>query len=189
MEIYLPIAQVSINWLVLLGLGVSVGFLSGMLGGSGGFITPPLLIPSTAFRRASLFRLRLVRSQRHLWLARFRRVRRTALTTRWGLSLLVGGTIGSAVGGYLFKYLQQIGQINLVIQISYVLLLGSVRRFDAEGKRAGHSGGPQGNRDCRAQAPVGTPGFTIYPLSCVFAARVCISAQFLYSCSAFWSGS
>jgi uncharacterized membrane protein YfcA len=44
MHIYLPIAEVSVNWLVILGLGVCVGFLSGMLGVSGGFITTPLLI-------------------------------------------------------------------------------------------------------------------------------------------------
>ncbi len=44
MEIYLPIAQISINWIVILIMGAGVGFLSGMLGVSGGFITTPLLI-------------------------------------------------------------------------------------------------------------------------------------------------
>ena len=125
MEIYLPIAQVSVNWLVLLGIGVSVGFLSGMLGVSGGFITTPLLIfygipaPVAVSTQASPIAASSL-------VGALQKGQKNNVDYKMGFVLLVGGTIGSAVGVYLFKYLQQIGQIDLVIQISYVLLLGSV---------------------------------------------------------------
>lgn len=125
MEIYLPIAQVSVNWLVLLGIGVSVGFLSGMLGVSGGFITTPLLIfygipagVAVSTQASPIAASSLVGA--------LQKGQKNSVDYKMGFVLLVGGTIGSAVGVYLFKYLQQIGQIDLVIQLSYVLLLGSV---------------------------------------------------------------
>jgi uncharacterized membrane protein YfcA len=125
MEIYLPIAQVSVNWLVLLGIGVSVGFLSGMLGVSGGFITTPLLIfygipaaVAVSTQASPIAASSLVGA--------LQKGQKNSVDYKMGFVLLVGGMIGSAVGVYLFRYLQQIGQIDLVIQISYVLLLGSV---------------------------------------------------------------
>lgn len=125
MHIYLPIAQVSVNWLVLLGIGVSVGFLSGMLGVSGGFITTPLLIfygipaaVAVSTQASPIAASSLVGA--------LQKGQKNNVDYKMGFVLLVGGTIGSAVGVLLFKYLQQIGQIDLVIQISYVLLLGSV---------------------------------------------------------------
>jgi len=125
MHIYLPIAQVSVNWLVILGLGVSVGFLSGMLGVSGGFITTPLLmfygIPAgvaVSTQASPIAAASLVGA--------LKQGQRNSVDYMMGFVLLCGGTAGSAVGVFLFKVLQKAGQIDLVVQASYVLLLGSV---------------------------------------------------------------
>jgi hypothetical protein len=124
-EIYLPIAQMSVNWLVILAIGVTVGFLSGMLGVSGGFITTPLLIfygiPSSVsvstqaspVAAASLVGSISKGSERNV-------------DYKMGLVLLLGGLAGSAVGVVIFRYLQRLGQIDVVVQVSYVLLLGLV---------------------------------------------------------------
>jgi len=125
MDIYLPIAQVSVNWLVILGLGVSVGILSGMLGVSGGFITTPLLmfygIPASvavSTQASPIAAASLVGA--------LKQGQRNSVDYVMGLVLLCGGTAGSAFGVFLFKVLQKAGQIDLVVQASYVLLLGSV---------------------------------------------------------------
>ena len=125
MHIYLPIAQVSVNWLVILGLGVSVGFLSGMLGVSGGFITTPLLmfygIPAgvaVSTQASPIAAASLVGA--------LKQGQRNSVDYKMGFVLMCGGTAGSAFGVYLFKLLQKIGQIDFVVQASYVLLLGSV---------------------------------------------------------------
>jgi uncharacterized membrane protein YfcA len=125
MEIYLPIAQLSVNWVVILGMGVGVGLLSGMLGVSGGFITTPLLIfygiPSgvaVSTQASPIAAASLVGT--------LKQGSRKSVDYRMGLVLMFGGAIGSAAGVYVFGILQKIGQIDLVIQASYVLLLGSV---------------------------------------------------------------
>jgi uncharacterized membrane protein YfcA len=125
MEIYLPIAQVSVNWLVVLGMGVGVGVLSGMLGVSGGFITTPLLIfygiPSgvaVSTQASPITAAALVGT--------LKQGSRNSVDYRMGVALMFGGTIGSAVGVFLFGLLQKVGQIDVVIQASYVLLLSSV---------------------------------------------------------------
>ena len=125
MEIYLPIAQMSVNWLVILSMGASVGFLSGMLGVSGGFITTPLLmfygIPAgiaVSTQASPIAAASLVGT--------LRQAERNSVDYKMGSVLMVGGTLGSAAGVYLFAFLQKVGQIDLVISLSYVLLLGSV---------------------------------------------------------------
>ncbi len=125
MEIYLPIAQMSVNWVVILAMGMGVGLLSGLLGVSGGFITTPLLIfygiPSAvavSTQASPITAASLVGT--------LKQGSRNSVDYRMGLFLMVGGTVGSAVGVYVFGLLQKIGQIDLVIQVSYFLLLGSV---------------------------------------------------------------
>lgn len=125
MEVYLPIAQIAVNWLVLLGLGVAVGFLSGMLGVSGGFITTPLLIfygipagVAVASQASPIAAASFVGA--------LRQGGKQSVDYKMGLVLLVGGLLGSAAGVYIFVLLQKSGQIDLVIKMSYVLLLGSI---------------------------------------------------------------
>ena len=125
MDIYLPIAQLSVNWIVVLGMGIGVGFLSGMLGVSGGFITTPLLlfygIPpgvAVATQASPIAAASLVGA--------ISKGNQDSVDYKMGLVLLGGGIVGSAIGVGIFRYLQRLGQIDFVIQISYVLLLGSV---------------------------------------------------------------
>ncbi|MDE2074871.1 MAG: sulfite exporter TauE/SafE family protein, partial [Alphaproteobacteria bacterium] len=125
MEIYLPVAQVAVNWIMLLGLGTAVGFLSGMLGVSGGFVTTPLLIfygiPSgvaVSSQASPIAAASLVGA--------LRQGGKKSVDYKMGLWLLLGGLAGSGAGVYIFRLLQKIGQIDFVIQTSYVLLLGSI---------------------------------------------------------------
>lgn len=125
MEIYLPIAQVSINWIVLLGMGVGVGFLSGMLGVSGGFIMTPLLIfygippsVSVATQASPIAAASLAGA--------ITKGGRRSVDYRMGVALMAGGLVGSLLGVDLFQYLQRLGQVDIVVEASYVLLLGSV---------------------------------------------------------------
>lgn len=125
MEVYLPIAQIAVNWVVLLGLGVAVGFLSGMLGVSGGFITTPLLIfygipagVAVASQASPIAAASFVGT--------LRQSGKQSVDYKMGLVLLCGGLAGSAAGVYIFVLLQKSGQIDLVIKLSYVLLLGSI---------------------------------------------------------------
>jgi uncharacterized protein len=125
MEIYLPIAQIAVNLFVVLGIGLAVGFLSGMLGVSGGFITTPLLIfygiPSgiaVASQASPVAAAALVGA--------IRQGGRKSVDYKMGSWLLLGGLIGSACGVGLFDLLRQLGQIDFVIKISYLLLLGTI---------------------------------------------------------------
>lgn len=125
MEIYLPVAQLAVNSFVLLGIGLAVGFLSGMLGVSGGFITTPLLIfygiPSgiaVASQASPIAAASLVGA--------IRQGGKKSVDYKMGLWLLLGGLAGSAVGVAIFRVLQQAGQIDFTIRISYLILLGSI---------------------------------------------------------------
>ena len=114
MQIYLPIAEISVNLFLLLGLGVGVGFLSGMFGVGGGFLMTPTLIfigipPAVA---VSTEANQIVASSASGALAHFRR---KSLDVKMGLVLLVGGVAGSTSGVFLFSLLQRQGQIDLVI--------------------------------------------------------------------------
>jgi hypothetical protein len=125
MEIYLPVAQLAVNSFVLLGIGLAVGFLSGMLGVSGGFITTPLLIfygiPSgiaVASQASPIAASALVGA--------IRQGGKKSVDYKMGLWLLLGGLAGSAVGVTIFRLLQQAGQIDFTIRISYLVLLGTI---------------------------------------------------------------
>ena len=125
MHIYLPIAQLSVNWIVILCMGAGVGFLSGMLGVSGGFVTTPLLlfygIPpgvAVATQASPIASASLVGA--------LSKGHQDSVDYKMGFVLLCGGLVGSAIGVSIFRYLQRLGQIDLVVQVSYVLLLGTV---------------------------------------------------------------
>lgn len=125
MEIYLPIAQIPISLITILGIGGAVGFLSGMLGVSGGFIATPLLIfygippgVAVATQASPIAAASLVGA--------IRQGSRHSVDYKMGFALLGGGVIGSSLGVFLFGVLQRSGQIDFVIQASYVILLGSI---------------------------------------------------------------
>lgn len=125
MEIYLPVAQVSVTWIILLGMGLAVGFLSGMLGVSGGFIMTPLLIfygippgVSVATQASPIAAASLAGA--------ITKGGRRSVDYRMGMALMAGGLVGSFLGVDLFQYLQRLGQVDIVVEASYVLLLGSV---------------------------------------------------------------
>jgi uncharacterized membrane protein YfcA len=123
MDIYLPIAEVSLDIFVLLGLGAAVGFLSGVFGVGGGFLLTPLLIfigvPPTVAVASSANQL--VGASVSGVLAHWRRGN---VDFKMGYVLLVGGLVGSVLGVWIFTLLKRLGQIELTISILYVLLLG-----------------------------------------------------------------
>lgn len=125
MQIYLPIAEVSANVLVLLSMGGLVGFLSGMFGVGGGFLMTPLLIFTgiPAAVAVATEANQIVASSISGGLAYWHR---RAIDIRMGLVLMTGGIIGSFAGVSLFHVLRQIGQIDLVIALGYVFLLSTI---------------------------------------------------------------
>jgi len=125
MELYLPIAEISVNALTLLALGAAVGFLSGLFGVGGGFMMTPLLIflgvpPAVA---VSTQANQLVGASVSGVLGHWQRGN---VDVRLGLVLLAGSLLGSGLGVWLFAWLQRVGQVDLVISLLYVGLLGFV---------------------------------------------------------------
>ena len=125
MQIYLPIAEVSVNAFLLLGLGGLVGILSGMFGVGGGFLITPLLffvgIPPTVAVATSANQI--VASSFSGVLAH---LRRKTVDLRMGVVLLIGGLVGAALGVFLFNYLRQLGQVDLMVRLCYVVFLGII---------------------------------------------------------------
>ncbi len=125
MELYLPIAEMSVHWLIILGMGAAVGFLSGVFGIGGGFLLTPLLIfagippgvaVATTASQVSAATFSGVMS--HL--------RQKTLDLKMGVVMLAGGLTGTALGVYIFGLLTAAGQSEFAVSISYVILLGSV---------------------------------------------------------------
>ncbi|ROU01134.1 sulfite exporter TauE/SafE family protein [Histidinibacterium lentulum] len=125
MQIYLPIAEVSVNALLLLGIGGLVGILSGLFGVGGGFLITPLLFfvgipPAVAVATSAN---QIVAASVSAVIAHFRR---RNVDLRMGSVLLAGGLIGSSLGVWLFARLRELGQIDLFVNLCYVLFLGTV---------------------------------------------------------------
>jgi len=123
--IYLPIAELSVNALVLLCMGAAVGFLSGMFGVGGGFLITPLLIfynipPAVAVATGAN---QIVASSVSGVLSH---LRRKGVDIKLGVVLLIGGIVGSSIGVIIYTYLLQVGQLDLIISVLYVLMLGIV---------------------------------------------------------------
>jgi uncharacterized protein len=125
MDLYLPIAEMSVNALVIILLGGGVGFLSGMFGVGGGFLTTPLLIfygiPPTIAVASSATQITgsSVSGALAYW-------RRGQVDVKMGAILVAGGLVGAGIGQILFRFLQKLGQIDIAISIIYVLFLGGV---------------------------------------------------------------
>ena len=125
MDVYLPIANLSVNAIVIVLLGGGVGLLSGMFGVGGGFLTTPLLIvygisPTVA---AATSASQVTGSCVSGVFAHFRR---KGVDVKMGLTLVAGGVVGAVLGAWLFAWLQATGQIDTVIALIYVLLLGGI---------------------------------------------------------------
>jgi len=125
LEIYLPIAELPVNVFLMFAMGIAVGFISGMFGIGGGFLMTPLLIfigisPAVAVASvASHIAASSCSGVIAYW-------RRRALDFALALMLLGGGLIGTMVGVWLFSLLRSLGQLDLMIGLSYVTLLGVV---------------------------------------------------------------
>jgi len=124
-EIYLPIAEVSQNLFVILGLGAGIGLISGVFGVGGGFLLTPLLMqigipPAVAVASAAnqVTGASLSGCLSH-W-------RRNNVDVKMGLILFGGGIVGSSLGVLIFGLLRNLGQIELTISLSYVILLGTL---------------------------------------------------------------
>ena len=125
MDLYLPVANMSVNVFVIVALGGMVGILSGMFGVGGGFLTTPLLIfygipPTVAAASAAT---QVTGASVSGMLAH---LKRDGVDMRLGAVLVVGGIVGSGLGALLFEWLQAKGQIDTVISILYLALLGSI---------------------------------------------------------------
>ena len=125
MLIYLPIAEVSVNAFLLLGLGGIVGVLSGMFGVGGGFLMTPLLFfigipPAVAVATEAN---QIVASSFSGVLAH---LRRKTVDIKMGLVLQAGGLMGSGLGILVFNYLKALGQVDLLVKIFYVVFLGAI---------------------------------------------------------------
>ncbi len=145
MQIYLPVAELSLNAFLLLGIGLAIGFLSGMFGVGGGFIMTPLLIflgvpPAVAVGTgASQVVAASVSSAVGHW-------QRGNIDMQMGYMLIGGGLVGAVSGVRILYWLKQLGQLDLFVSLTYVILLGvigslmlieSLRTLTAEPVRGG----------------------------------------------------
>ncbi len=125
MQIYLPIAELSVNALFILMLGGVVGVLSGMFGVGGGFLTTPLLIfygipPAVAVASSAN---QITGASVSGVLAHWRR---QGVDFKLGGFLIIGGLAGSVAGSFVFKAMDAIGQVDLMISLFYIIFLGSI---------------------------------------------------------------
>src|SRR5690606_2933319 len=125
MDVYLPIANLAVNGLVIVLLGAGTGILSGIFGVGGGFLTTPLLIfygvPPTVAAASAASQVTGASVS-----GVFAYSRRGAVDYQLGAVAVAGGVVGAAIGSLLFQLLQSLGQIDTVINILYVLLLGTI---------------------------------------------------------------
>jgi len=148
-ELYLPIAEIPVNVFMILGMGVAVGFLSGMFGVGGGFLITPLLIFSgiPAGVAVATGANQIIASSVSGALVHFRR---GTIDIKLGLMLLLGGFVGAAIGVWLFKLLRDLGQLDLIISLCYVVFLGVIGGLmlveSLMALRRESKGGPAGTR-------------------------------------------
>jgi uncharacterized membrane protein YfcA len=125
LDIYLPIAEVSVNAPLLVALGALVGFISGLFGIGGGFLMTPVLVflgipPAVAVASMA----------NHVAASSMSSVisysRRRLVDFRMGAVLAGGGVVGAIVGVELFRWLRLLGQADLVVALSYLIFLGII---------------------------------------------------------------
>ncbi|HTT98216.1 MAG TPA: sulfite exporter TauE/SafE family protein [Rhizomicrobium sp.] len=125
MEIYLPIAGMSVHWLTILGLGAAIGFLSGLLGVGGGFLLTPFLIflglpsPVAVATTASHITASSMSGALTQW-------RKRAIDLKMAAVMTLGGLAGTGSGVWLFGILRRAGQMDVVVSASYVVILGFI---------------------------------------------------------------
>jgi uncharacterized membrane protein YfcA len=128
LSIYLPVAGVSLNLFLLLGLGGLVGFLSGLFGVGGGFLLTPLLImigvPPTVAAASDSNQIVAASAS-----GMYAHARAGSVDFRMGILLLIGGVAGGSVGVLLIKLLRMLGEADLFITITYVLMLGGIGTY------------------------------------------------------------
>lgn len=128
MDIYLPIAHMSINVFLLIGLGVLVGFLSGLFGVGGGFLLTPLLIfvgvPPTVAAASDSNQIVAAASS-----GAYAHSRMGNVDFKMGITLLLGGVVGGSIGVQVIKLLAALGQVDFVIKLIYVVMLGTIGTF------------------------------------------------------------
>ena len=125
MYIYLPIAEISVNLFLILGMGGAVGFLSGVFGIGGGFLLTPLLIfsgISTPVAVATVTTQIVASSASGAWSY----LKHGALDVKLAVVLTVSGIAGSAAGVQLFNFLSRVGQIDAVLAIAYIGFLTAI---------------------------------------------------------------
>jgi uncharacterized protein len=125
MDVYLPIANLSVDGLVIIALGALTGILSGLFGVGGGFLTTPLLIfygiPPTVAAASAASQVTGASVSGVL-----AHQRQGGVDYRMGWVLVAGGILGALVGALLFRLFQALGQIDVVINVLYVLMLGTI---------------------------------------------------------------
>jgi len=125
MHIYLPIAEMSVAVEAILALGIAVGFLSGVFGVGGGFLTTPLLIfmgiPATVAVGTQASQMVAAGTSGALghW-------SRGNVDYKMGFVMLGGGVFGSVIGIMIFRFLQYLGQIDFAVSMLYMVLLGGI---------------------------------------------------------------
>jgi uncharacterized membrane protein YfcA len=125
MEIYLPIAEMSVQWIAILSMGLGVGFLSGLFGVGGGFLLTPLLvfygIPSGVAVATTLSHITAssISGAVAQWKQR-------AIDFKMAGVMMLGGLAGTGAGVWLFAIMRRAGQMDLVVSLTYVPMLGIV---------------------------------------------------------------
>ena len=128
MQFYLPIAEMSVNVLMLLGVSAAVGFVAGMFGVGGGFLLTPFLIfmgipaPVAVATSAAQIAASSVTGALGSW-------RKGALDQKLGLVLVAGGLAGTWLGIVFFNAMRRLGQLDLIISLSYIALLVGIGGF------------------------------------------------------------
>ncbi len=125
MLLYLPIAELSVNMFIIFGMGGAVGFISGLFGVGGGFLLTPLLIfsgipPVVAVATVTT---QIVASSSSAALSYWRR---QLIDMKLAGVLMISGVVGSALGVEVFNLLRRLGQLDLIVSLSYVTFLGLV---------------------------------------------------------------
>lgn len=150
MDVYLPIANLSVNGLIIVGLGLLTGMLSGIFGVGGGGLTTPLLIfygipPTVAAASAAS---QVTGASVSGMLAHHKR---GGVDYRMGGVLVAGGILGTGIGALLFSLLQTLGQIDTVINLLYVSMLGGIGAMMARESIQTLRAGAEGSRPVRSR--------------------------------------
>ena len=172
---YLPIAEMAVNPLLIIGLGALVGVLSGMFGVGGGFLTTPLLIlfgvpaPVAVATGANLAAASGVSGLLNQWTRR-------AVDLRLGMLLVIGGMAGSLIGVRLLAALREAGAAEAVISLAYIVLLGwlggMMTRDGYVARKARASGAPPPVRRRRHGLGQSLPGRMRFPASNLYMSAI-----------------